>query len=390
MSVDNAKISDLTNWLLNSTFEDLEVATIVSECCERLVEAGIPLTRVFFSYTVLHPLYSSKSVAWRPGTNLNHESYEHGAEESDDWLQSPFYHMVENDLKLLRCKLTGDESQVNFPLLKQFQSNGFTDYLAFAIKLGEINGKTQGILGSWTTDDPGSFTDKQLDTLSCVQRYLGVACNVAIKVQISKNVAMAYLGSTAGLEVLEGKIRRGDYEEIRAVIWLSDMRDSTQLAEKHSYETYLELLNRYFECTAGALMSQGGQVLSFIGDAVLGIFPVGDTHYTKEEASLRAYQAAKNALQLKSEILSTPGYGIALHYGDVMFGNIDVPERLSFSVIGSAVNEVSRLESLTKDLGEPLLVSQQFAQHLDIEWEEKGIHKLKGVSLPFQALAPKR
>ncbi|NNE37089.1 MAG: adenylate/guanylate cyclase domain-containing protein [Gammaproteobacteria bacterium] len=383
-------ISDLTNWLLDTTFDNYEVATLVSECSERLITAGIPLSRVFFSYTILHPLYSSKSVAWQPGAKLDHESYAHGAEESDDWLQSPFYHMVENDLNSLRRRLSGSKSETDFPILKQFQSNGLTDYLAFAIKLGEINGKTQGILGSWSTDDPDGFTDEHIEILTGVQRYLGVACNAAIKVQISKNVALAYLGSTAGLEVLEGRIRRGDYEIIRAVIWMSDMRDSTQLAEKHTYENYLDLLNQYFESTAGPLMANGGQVLSFIGDAVLGIFPVGDNHYTKEDASTRAIEAAITAQSLRSEMTNTPRYGIALHYGDVMFGNIGVPERLSFSVVGSAVNEVSRLETLTKELNEPVLVSQQFAKHSNINWMDKGIHTLRGVSQPIQAFAPGR
>ena len=211
---------------------------------------------------------------------------------------------------------------------------------------------------------------------------------MAIKIQISKNVATAYLGSTAGLEVLDGRIRRGDYNTIRAVIWMSDMRDSTGLAEKHSSENFLALLNYYFECTAGPLMEEGGQVLSFIGDAVLGIFPVGDNGYTEEEASQRALAAAKKSQALRTDQDIDPRYGIALHFGDVMYGNIGIPNRLSFSVIGSAVNEVTRLESLTKVLGQSILVTGQFAKNINIDWQAMGEHELRGVSQAIIAYAP--
>jgi adenylate cyclase len=381
-------IDDLTNWLLDSTLHEAEVSTLVTECCERLRESGVPLSRVFFSYSVLHPLFSSKSVAWKHDSSLNHESYEHGAEESDDWLESPFFHMVENNLDFLRRRLIGDDAKIDFPILKGFHKKGSTDYLAFSINLGHVENKPKGILGSWSTQAEGGFTDDHISVLKGIQRYLSAACNMAIKTQISKNVATAYLGITAGLEVLDGRIRRGDYNTIRAVIWLSDMRDSTQLTEKNSSEDYLTLLNKYFECTAGTLMEEGGQVLSFIGDAVLGIFPVGVGGYTEAEASQRAISAAKKAQALCGASEADPRYGIALHFGDVMFGNIGVPNRLSFSVIGSAVNEVSRLESLTKELKQPILVTGQFAKNLNIEWQAMGDHALRGVSEPITAYAP--
>jgi adenylate cyclase len=180
---------------------------------------------------------------------------------------------------------------------------------------------------------------------------------------------------------------------LHAVIWYSDMRDSTRLADTLKEEDFLSSVNAYFECTAGAVMAHGGEVLRFIGDAVLAIFPIrnGDARDACEAAMAAARDAERRLQELNGEReaqgLESLDYGLGLHVGDVMFGNIGVPERLEFSVIGPAANEVARLEGLTKSLGRRTLVSAEFARHLPNELESLGKHALRGVGAPVEVLA---
>ena len=199
----------------------------------------------------------------------------------------------------------------------------------------------------------------------------------------------------AGRQVLNGQIRRGDGEMAHAVIWYSDMRDSTRLGDSLTAKEFLKTVNSYFECTAGAVLANGGEVLRFIGDAVLAIFPIrdGDPRLACELA-MAAVNDAEARLRSLNEERAQDGlegldYGLGLHVGDVMFGNIGVTERLEFSVIGAAANEVARIESLTKTLGRRTLASSEFARCVPHYWENAGEHTLKGVATPIKVLVLK-
>jgi len=219
---------------------------------------------------------------------------------------------------------------------------------------------------------------------------------VQIKQQIAHTVLATYLGMDAGRQVLEGQIRRGDGEMLHAVIWYSDLRDSTRLADSLAADEYLKTVNSYFECTAGAVLANGGEVLRFIGDAVLAIFPIRDGG--SKSACELAMAAARDAdarlaavnRERANRNLEALDYGLGLHVGDVMFGNIGVPERLEFSVIGPAANEVARIESLTKTLGRRTLASAEFSRGVPGSWESTGEHALKGVGEPLEVMALKR
>ena len=183
---------------------------------------------------------------------------------------------------------------------------------------------------------------------------------------------------------------------LHAVIWFSDMRDSTRLADTLAPEEFLETVNSYFECTAGAVLANGGEVLRFIGDAVLAIFPIRDGDQRSACAlALSAAGEAESRLQALNEKraadnLEALDYGLGLHVGDVMFGNIGVPERLEFSVIGPAANEVARIEGLTKTLGQRTLASAEFARCLPDRFESAGEHRLKGVGAPLEVVTLKK
>lgn len=227
--------------------------------------------------------------------------------------------------------------------------------------------------------------------LQRIQQRLAVSVKISIQRQITQNILSAYLGPDAGNQVLKGNIKRGDGESIYSVIWYCDMRESTSLANSMNGNMFLQTLNTYFEATAGAVLNNGGEVLSFIGDAVLAIFPIRD-----EGAAPRACKSAiKAAVEARErmgesnqkradEDLPPLKFGLGLHVGKLLFGNIGVPERVEFSVIGRAANEVARIESLTKDLDEPTLVSAEFANNLKKYWIDLGEHDLKGIERPLK------
>ena len=219
-----------------------------------------------------------------------------------------------------------------------------------------------------------------------------MVCKIIIKDQIAHNIVTAYLGPNAGRQVLSGHIKRGDCETVHAVIWYSDMRHSTTMAESMPVEDFLAAVNAYFECTAGAVLEHGGEVLRFIGDAVLAIFPIRQGGASAGEACGAALAAARQATEMMDRVNRTRAdvgeeqlaFGLGLHVGDVMYGNIGVPQRLEFSVIGRAANEVARIEDLTKPSGHPILASEEFVRHLPFTPPSLGKHDFRGVLHPIE------
>jgi adenylate cyclase len=392
-------IDAAADWLMAQALGDSDIRSLVEGIGARLVDAGIPLWRVNLAFGTLHPLVSAVSVTWWRDASLKVDGFPHGGEDNPAWINSPYRHMLENGLPILRRRLTGAQAHVDFPVLAELRDQGATEYLAIATRYrNESSGRRfgDGIVVSWATDHPGGFGDQDARSILRIQRRLAVACKVAILSDAASNIATTYLGQGAGSKVLTGQIQRGAHEAIHAVIWYSDMRGSTRLADTLPPGEFLTLLNAYFECTAGAVMAHGGEVLMFIGDAVLAIFPTGGDAGSARDASASALAAAEDAmarLDAANAARTETGadgiaFGIALHVGEVMYGNIGVPERLEFSVVGPAVNEVTRLEGLTKVLRRPILVSGPIAGMLDRAWEDLGSHALRGVGEPIEVFAP--
>lgn len=388
-------IDEVADWLMAQALGELDFEAMYAGCCDRMLAAGIALSRGHIAFTVLHPLYSSMGMTWRRQGGLELESYEHTEDRFNERFRaSPLYHMVEHRVPFLRRRLTGDDALLDFPVMTELRDQGATDYLGFLVPFA-VEG-FDGMVGSWTTDRPSGFSDRDIRALLRLQQTLALACKIRIRDQIARNVVTAYLGADAGLRVLSGQIRRGDGQTIRAVIWYSDLRDSTRLAETLSRDDNIALLNAYFECAGGAVLAQGGEVLSFIGDAVLAIFPIGEGSSAVTQACENALAASRDAQRRLADVNAareTVGseplsFGLGLHLGEVVFGNIGLPERVSFSVIGPTVNEVARLEALTKTLGHPVLATESFARHLPEDWVGLGRHQLRGVGASIEVFAP--
>lgn len=391
-----ALIDLVANWLMDQALGETPLEELFEGCCERLLGAGVPIWRAHVVFRLLHPLYGAMGLTWRRGQGVQSEGYARNEADTppEPFASSPLWHMIKTKVTFLRRRLTGHEAMLDFPVLAEFRDSGATDYLAYLVYFG--GGPGDGIAGSWTSDRPSGFSEQDVRALLRIQQRLGVACKMRIKDQIALNVVTAYLGEDAGRRVLKGQIQRGDGETISAAVWYSDLRGSTRMADMLPRDEYIRILNLYFECTGGAVLEQGGEILGFIGDAVLAIFPIGKQKGAEKRACRRALAACREAQSRlavanreRQRIGAGPlSFGLALHVGDVLFGNIGVPSRISFSVIGPTVNEVARLEALTKELERQVLASGAFARHTAIAWENLGQYELRGVGKPIEVLSP--
>jgi adenylate cyclase len=386
-------IGTVENWLMTQTLGEPALEELFDGCCARLHAAGVPIARAYIACRILHPLFSVLALTWRPKTGIEVQELPH-SREIKGWQESPFSHLVKNQLPLIRRRLAGPDAVVDFPMLAELRDQGITDYLGYVVSFSggaPSLAVASGMSVSWATDRASGFSEADISALLRIQRSLGTAAKMRIKDLISRNVVSTYLGANAGLRVLSGAIKRGDGEGINAAVWFSDLRNSTGLAERLSPHEYLDALNAYFECTAGSVMHRGGEVLVMIGDAVMAIFPTEPGGVAAAcEAALAAAEDAQTCLRKLNGTRPDPlDFGVGLHVGDLIFGNIGVPERLQFTVVGPAANEVARVQSLTKTLGRRILASRDFAARVDTPWESLGAHRLQGITDVREVFAPK-
>ncbi|OLP62376.1 adenylate cyclase [Xaviernesmea oryzae] len=379
-------LARVSHWLQQSALKGENLETLVTGFCERLAASGLPLNRVHLSFSMLHPLYDALGFTWVRGEGVTVEGYRAGsnAEDAERFLKSPYYHLLFNRLQHLRRHID-PLIPSEFPIFDTLKATGTTDYIAFTRSFGET--QSQGMIGSWATDSAGGFSDPMIEALLKIEDDLAVAAKMAVLGKLADNMLSTYLGSSAGQSVLSGRVRRGDGETIRAVLVVADMRQSTVLAEKEGRQAYIETLNDFFDAIATPFNRQGGEILSFLGDGFLAVYPCGRHREPSQKAARMAMSATRQArlrMQALNDIrakkrLAPVGYGIGLHVGNVLFGNVGLRDRLTFSAFGSAVNEVQRLQMLTKKYDEPVIASQAFANYCGGDWIELAEEKLRGV-----------
>lgn len=389
-------MDEVSAWLKQASLRSTDLETVIRGCCERLAATGLPLKRINISLSILHPLYRAMGFTWRRGEGLKVEGYRHvepGQEEEDGLRKSPYYQLINNGLEHMRRRIDPD-SHAEFPIFEDFKKEGITDYLAFFLPFGEDSG--QGIVGSWSTDRAGGFNESEIAALMRIQGRLAVATRVAVLSQLAGNMLTTYLGTGAGRRVLSGQIQRGDGETIRAALIMADMRNSTAIAEQAGRQVFIDTLNQFFDAIAVPFSEGGAEILSFLGDGFLAVIPCARHRGPSEIACRQALAAAHNAVARMSQLnerrhaenLPQVGYGLGLHVGNVMFGNVGLKERLTFSAFGQAVNEVQRLENLTKKYKSPIIASDEFALYSGGEWNMLGIETLRGTEYDMKVHAP--
>jgi adenylate cyclase len=383
-------VTPIVTWLVERAIEELELTALLEGAYLRLVAAGLPLVRVNVGLRLLHPQIRAHSLTWRQGQDgVANELIPHGYDPSE-WERSP-YALLSATRRIMRLSTADAGAVARLPLIARLAREGGTEYIAFGSAFDPE--KERGVLLSFATDHPGGFTDAHVDGLQRLVPQLAIVCRLYLEQQVLHYVASTYLGRDAGNRVLNGQIRRGAGQLIHAAVLYSDLRNSTGLAEAHPSAEFLGLLDEYFECTAGSVLAEGGEVLALIGDAVLAIFPAAAG--SERAACEAAVAAARRAQARHAEVAAARAaagkrgfdFGIGLHLGDVVYGNIGVPERLCFTVIGPTANEVARLESLTKTLGHRVLASDSFAREVELAWQHLGLHELRGARTPRAVFA---
>jgi adenylate cyclase len=396
--VSESRIQAISDWLIAQALGEVRIESVFTAFCQHLGTAGVPLLRGHLAVRALHPLFTSMTTTWWRGGKVSVERFGPGSEGSAQWRQSPLLDMLENRIRVVRHNLEVPGDWSRFPLLVDLREAGATDYFVLMTPFGDevtAHERMDGIICSWVTDRPGGFSAEHIRVLRRLQFRLAVAIKVAKREQTAANVVAAYLGADAGARVLEGRIHRGEGEFVNAVLWYCDLRGSTELADRLSATRFLALLDSYFECTAGAVVAYGGNVVDFVGDAVLAMFPIGEATGAvgaarKALAAMRDAAGRMAAVNGERSALGEPPlhYGLGLHVGRVLYGNIGIPERIEFTVIGRAVNEVVRLEALTKEIGGSVVVSSAFVELAPLAWRSCGRHHLRGVSGEIEVYAP--
>ena len=393
-SVSDIFLDKVAEWLTQSALTGENLESIVRGFCERIAASGLPIARVHLTFSMLHPLYDALGFTWRRAGGLTIEGYRHVNDKPERFVQSPYYYLLSNNLLHLRRRVDVD-GPLEFPVFEDLRKEKITDYIAFVQTFGA--GSAQGMMGSWSTDSISGFSEEMIGALMRMQNHLAMAAKMAVLGKLANNMLTTYLGGDAGKRVLNGQIRRGDGETIRAALVMGDMRQSTLYAEKEGRQAYIDTLNEFFDAIAAPFNRNGGEILSFLGDGFLAVYPCGrhkDPSKVACEAALSAvFHAQSRVAALNKDRqargLSEVRYGIGLHVGNVMFGNVGLRDRLTFSAFGAAVNEVQRLQSLTKKYSTAVVASQAFAGYTGGEWVTLGEEKLRGVRQRFTVVHPK-
>jgi adenylate cyclase len=373
-------VSAIAAWLVDGARSASKSEDVLTEMCVRLSQSGLPLWRVAVYVNTLHPQILARRFLWRPGAHADVDEAPFAFAANVGYRDSPITR-IRSSGEAIRRRLADPHCPMDFEILKELREDRVTDYLAAPLPFtnGEIH------VASFTTRRPGGFLKAQVGAIEAILPPLSRVAEVRALRRTAVNLLDAYVGHDAGERILGGRIQRGDAETIRAAIWLSDMRGFTRLADSIAPQALFERLNLFFDCMVPAIEMEGGEVLKFMGDGLLAIFRFADEARV-EAACTRALRAARRArLQidalpaLSAGIKETgPRFGLALHLGEMLYGNIGGGGRLDFTCIGPAVNMAARLEKIASKLGRAIVASSAFAAHLPDDFTALGAFELAG------------
>lgn len=379
----------VVDWLTNGTRDQRFIDNIFAEMCVRLQQAGIPLKRSTLHILIQHPQWLGARFMWSDGMReADISRVDFDVRERPEYIGSSA-NEIQTGATEVRENLERDPALGRkHRLYDEMRATGLTDYVAWP--LYHTLGKQH--LVTFATDRRGGFDDAHIAALKKLLPVLALVSEIRVKNRLARTLLETYVGAHAGELILAGATRRGTGTTVRAAIMICDLRDFTKISDNWPRDDVIDLLNDYFDAMSDPITRHGGEILKFIGDGLLAIFPLHEPNACAN--LLRAVTEARGAMVALNERNSTTGraplnYGIGVHVGDVMYGNIGSTSRLDFTVIGPAVNMASRLEALTKQLGKPVLLSRDFAELVDREFELErvGQHAVRGFSEPIELFA---
>jgi len=385
---------EIGEWIVSATLAGTDEIGILAGIGQRLNAAGVPIVRISVATDLLDPMFDGRGVRWLRDEGGLEETFardDEGTIVTVDFPRSPFGFLLRSGKPAMRRRLDATYERGEFSMLDRFQDQGVTDYIAFSVRVGKSMqvGGAGGMTGSWTTDAPGGFTDAQVELLTSLMPLLTLSILLQTTHRDTRTLLTTYLGRHAADRVLAGNIVRGRAEPIRAVVWFSDLVGFTRISDNTSPEHVLALLNDYAQAQIEAIEAHAGHVLKFIGDGLLAIFPDDDSTKACTRALDAAVKMRKQVAKLNvkraAQDLPITDTHLALHLGELLYGNLGGPRRLDFTVLGSAVNEAARIEALCASLDQKVIVSWAFheaAGDARNRLVSLGRYAMKGVARP--------
>lgn len=383
----------LMSWLVRQGLTGLPENDLLRGFCERCRAGGLDLSRGLVFIDTLHPIFEGRGFRWNATETNESDSFEYGSTSEGDaaqnWRRSTFYHMLQHGHDELRIDLA-DCGSLDFSMIDELAAKGHKHFVAFVHRFGEAGtlGQMDCVYSYWVTRRDDGFGEEAMAALRDLVPVLGLAIKSAAQVDIARTLGRVYLGRDASEQVLRGKISRGVTERISAVLWFSDLRGSTAISEGLAPDEIIPFLNDYAQAAIDAIHDAGGEVLKLIGDGVLAMF-THDNMAVAKRASLRAEHRFRHNMNALNDRRSAEGRPVTsahvgLHVGEVFYGNIGSDDRLDFTVVGPAVNEVSRIASMCRSVDRELLTSSDFRSGLDATGRKylvsTGRFALRGIS----------
>lgn len=380
--------------LLEEAVHAVDGVESFAAACERLVQAGLPVDRASIGVRVLDPSTRAVNLVWRRNQGAREALTIHSPDVEAQFRRTPIGVLFEAGKASGHWHLPDPEAAQAMPMLGELAQEGLAGHAVWLVRLAGSAGAIPGVAVSFATRRPGSFDPAELARLGDVANLMGLAAIRHTLDSVLATLMGCYLGPRAGLRVLAGDVHRGEAQAIEAAVLLTDLRGFTAWCEGRAPRDVVRRLDRHFEAMGGGIEAAGGEILKFVGDGLIAIFPVttGDGRDACA-AALAGAHASIEATQRLNAVFAAEGEGplpldVALSYGQVMWGNVGTRDRLDFTVIGQAVNEAARIESLCDALGLDLLLSDEVARRIDGPLQPMGTHSLHGFATPRTVWAP--
>jgi adenylate cyclase len=375
-------LAPVAAWMMLEGRRIADPVALLGALAARLDAAGARLDRLAFTLGTIHPQILAWGCFWTRRKGAAEFSGWHGVEHSDAYIGSPVQYVRENK-RPFRRRLDALDEESDHAVLHELRAEGLADYIALPLEFGSgaVNFMTAA------TVSPAGFSDDDLDRLAALANLLAPLVEVLHARRMTLGLLDAFVGPRISARILEGQVKRGDGDRIEAAFWYSDLRGFTALSETLPAADLLQLLNQYFENCAAAAAARGGEILQFIGDAILIVFEIKRPEDERAvcESALDAAVDAFNSIAVVNHRRRHAGlpeieFGLGLHLGTVTHANVGAPNRLAFNVVGPAVNKTARIQARTKDAGTPLLVSAEFAALVRQPMRSAGRFELRGVA----------
>lgn len=380
---------EVVDWLVRDTTDQRYIDNIFVEMCQRLRAAGVPVARSTVFFDTHNPEWLGARFLWKTGmAEAEVITFDYGIEAMTDFLDSPMYEIYSGTPEVRKRLEPGHPATREYAIYESLRQEGLTDYIAWPLhhSLGKSHTMT------FASDQPGGFSDTAIEALRAILPIFALVSEVRLKNILARTYLETYVGRHASELILAGATTRGSGFTVSAAVMICDLRDFTAISDASPRDDVIALLNGYFDAMAVPIARHGGEILKFMGDGLLAIFELSNPEAaTNLLRAVREAQSAVAALNEQNMAKGLPGlrYGVGAHVGEVMYGNIGSTNRLDFTAIGPAVNVASRLETLTKTINRPVLVSRAFADRAaqDMALEELGLHDLRGLGEPVEVLA---